>query len=91
MERFPKNKKTGGHKSFLLLGDLLSTPPKNAPLGTIGTLPTLMPEECKAFDEDGNIDVVKSYRQYYVMKKRRFNLKDFTLVKHLNGIQKVVS
>ena len=72
MERFPKNKKTGGHKSFLLLGDLLSTPPKNAPLGTIGTLPTpAMPEECKAFDEDGNIDVVKSYRQYYVMKKRR--------------------
>ena len=37
-----------------------------------------MPEECKAFDEDGNIDVVKSYRQYYVMKKRKFAAWTFT-------------
>ena len=42
MNRFPKNKKTGGHKSFILLGDLLSVPPKNAPLNVIGTLHTAM-------------------------------------------------
>ena len=56
MNRFPKNKKTGGHKSFILLGDLLSVPPKNAPLNVMSTLPTLtMPDECKVYDEDNKI------------------------------------
>jgi hypothetical protein len=73
MNRFPKNKKTGGHKSFILLGDLLSVPPKNAPLNVIGTLPTpAMPDECKVYDENNKIMVVPSYRKYYIMKKKRF-------------------
>ena len=71
MERFPKNKPFG-HKSFQLLGELLSTPPENAKLNKIGSLPTpAMPEECKVFVE-GKIDVVKSYRRYYIMKKKDF-------------------
>ena len=31
-----------------------------------------MPDECKVYDEDNKIDVVKSYRKYYIMKKKRF-------------------
>ena len=68
MERFPKNKKTGGHKSFLLLGDLLSTPPKNARIDVMGTDATpAMPDHCKIPG-----DVVGSYRKYYILEKRRF-------------------
>ena len=71
MERFPKNKPLG-HKSFQLLGEILKDPPKNAPINKIGSLPTpAMPEECKVFN-DGVIDVVESYRKYYIMKKKDF-------------------
>ena len=71
MERFPKNKPLG-HKSFQLLGDVLKEPPLNATLNKIATLPTpAMPEECKVFNE-GVIDVVASYRKYYIMKKKDF-------------------
>jgi len=71
MERFPKNKPLG-HKSFQLLGDILKDPPVNATLNKIMTLPTpAMPEECKVFNE-GVIDVVASYRKYYIMKKVGF-------------------
>ena len=71
MERFPKNKPLG-HKSFQLLGDILKEPPLNATLNKIATLPTpSMPEECKVFNE-GVIDVVASYRKYYIMKKVDF-------------------
>tara|TARA_Y100000389_G_C17464398_1_gene524315 strand:- start:2557 stop:3144 length:588 start_codon:yes stop_codon:yes gene_type:complete len=71
MERFPKNKPLG-HKSFQLLGDVLKEPPLNATLNKIATLPTpAMPEECKVFNK-GVIDVVASYRKYYIMKKKDF-------------------
>lgn len=71
MERFPKNKPLG-HKSFQLLGDILKEPPLKATLNKIATLPTpAMPEECKVFNE-GVIDVVASYRKYYIMKKTDF-------------------
>ena len=33
-----------------------------------------MPEECKVYDEDNKIMVVPSYRKYYIMKKKRFNV-----------------
>ena len=50
------------------LGVLLSVPPKNSPLNVMATDATpAMPDECKVPG-----DAVQSYRNYYVMKKRRF-------------------
>ena len=48
--------------------EILSTPPKNAKINKIATDPQpAMPDECKVPG-----DAVQSYRNYYVMKKRRF-------------------
>ena len=59
---------TKDHMCVQKLGELLKTPPDNAPLNKIGTLPTpAMPDECKVPG-----DVVASYRKYYIMKKNRF-------------------
>ena len=50
------------------LGEVLSTPPTNAPINVMGTDATpAMPDECKVPG-----DVVASYRKYYIMKKQRF-------------------
>ena len=47
---------------------MLKHPPKNAKINKIATQPTpAMPDECKVPG-----DSVQSYRNYYVMKKRRF-------------------
>ena len=59
---------TKDHVAVQKLGDLLKYPPKNAKINKIGTEPTpAMPDECKVPG-----DSVKSYRRYYIMKKRRF-------------------
>jgi len=56
------------HVSITKLGQLLSVPPKNAPLDVIGTDATpAMPDECIVPG-----DSVASYRKYYIMKKVRF-------------------
>ena len=66
IKRYPKNK--DGHKSVQKLKDILKNSPKNAPLGVVGTDATpAMPDECKVKG-----DVVQSYRNYYIMKKRNF-------------------
>jgi hypothetical protein len=50
------------------LGELLRTPPYNAPINVKGTDATpAMPDECKVPG-----DAVASYRKYYIMKKNRF-------------------
>ena len=59
---------TQDHMTIRKLKDILNHPPKNIPLGQIGTDPTpAMPDECKIPG-----DVVGSYRKYYIMKKREF-------------------
>lgn len=66
IKRYPKNK--DGHKSIQKLKDILRNPPKNSPLNVLGTDATpAMPDECKVKG-----DVVQSYRNYYIMKKRDF-------------------
>ena len=61
-------KKNVNHLTIDKLGDLLKTPPKNAKINKIATDPQpAMPDECKVPG-----DAVQSYRNYYVMKKRRF-------------------
>jgi hypothetical protein len=56
------------HVSITKLGQLLSVPPKNAPLDILGTDATpAMPEHCKIVG-----DVVGSYRKYYILEKQRF-------------------
>ena len=59
---------TKDHVAIEKLGVILSEPPKNAKLNKIATDPQpAMPDECKVPG-----DAVQSYRNYYVMKKRRF-------------------
>jgi len=59
---------TQDHMTIRKLKDILNHPPKNIPLGQIGTDPTpAMPDECKIPG-----DVVGSYRKYYIMKKKEF-------------------
>ena len=59
---------TKDHLCIQKLGEVLSTPPTNAPINVMGTDATpAMPEECKVPG-----DVVASYRKYYIMKKKRF-------------------
>ena len=59
---------TKDHLAIQKLGDLLKNPPKNAKINKIATDPTpAMPDECKVPG-----DSVQSYRNYYIMKKRRF-------------------
>ncbi len=59
---------TKDHLCIQKLGEVLSTPPTNAPINVMGTDATpAMPDECKVPG-----DVVGSYRKYYVMKKQRF-------------------
>ena len=59
---------TKDHTCIQKLGQLLSVPPKNARIDVMGTDATpAMPDECKVAG-----DVVASYRNYYIMKKRRF-------------------
>ena len=61
------NKKVD-HVSIQKLGELLKQPPKNANLKAIATDATpAMPDECKIL-----VDVVGSYRKYYVLYKERF-------------------
>ena len=56
------------HVSIVKLGQLLSVPPKNAPINVKGTDATpAMPEHCKVAG-----DSVASYRKYYILEKRRF-------------------
>ena len=67
-EEFKKRYSGKDHLAITKLKDALRNPPKNAPLNKKPTLPTpAMPEECKVPG-----DTVKSYRNYYVMKKQRF-------------------
>jgi len=59
---------TKDHMCIQKLGQLLKTPPKNARIDVKGTDATpAMPDECKVPG-----DSVASYRNYYIMKKRRF-------------------
>jgi len=59
---------TDDHIAVQKLGQILSSPPKNAKINKIATDPQpAMPDECKVPG-----DAVQSYRNYYVMKKRRF-------------------
>ena len=59
---------TKDHLCIQKLGEVLSTPPTNAPINVMGTDATpAMPDECKVPG-----DVVASYRKYYIMKKQRF-------------------
>ena len=59
---------TKDHMCIQKLGQLLKTPPKNARIDIKGTDATpAMPDECKVPG-----DSVQSYRNYYIMKKRRF-------------------
>ena len=59
---------TKDHMCIQKLGQLLKTPPYNAPINVKGTDATpAMPEECKVPG-----DSVASYRKYYIMKKKRF-------------------
>ena len=59
---------TKDHVAIQKLGEILSSPPKNALINKIATDPQpAMPDECKVPG-----DAVQSYRNYYVMKKRRF-------------------
>ena len=59
---------TKDHMCIQKLGDVLSTPPFNAPINVQGTDATpAMPDECKVPG-----DSVASYRKYYIMKKHRF-------------------
>ena len=59
---------TKDHVAIQKLGVILSSPPKNAKINKIATDPQpAMPDECKVPG-----DAVQSYRNYYVMKKRRF-------------------
>ena len=59
---------TDDHIAVQKLGVILSEPPKNAKINKIATDPQpAMPDECKVPG-----DAVQSYRNYYVMKKRRF-------------------
>jgi len=56
------------HLTIEKLGDLLKSPPKNAKINVMGRDATpAMPDECKVPG-----DVVQSYRNYYIMKKKRF-------------------
>ena len=67
-EEFKKRYSGKDHLAITKLKDALRNPPKNAPLNKKPTLPTpAMTEECKVPG-----DTVKSYRNYYVMKKQRF-------------------
>ena len=59
---------TKDHMCIQKLGQLLKTPPYNAPINVKGTDATpAMPDECKVPG-----DSVASYRKYYIMKKNRF-------------------
>ena len=59
---------TKDHMCVQKLGQLLKTPPYNAPINVKGTDATpAMPDECKVPG-----DAVASYRKYYIMKKNRF-------------------
>ena len=59
---------TKDHVAVQKLGDLLKFPPNNASWNKIGTDATpAMPEHCKV---PGNS--VQSYRNYYIIEKRRF-------------------
>ena len=59
---------TKDHMCIQKLGQLLKTPPYNAPINVKGTDATpAMPDECKVPG-----DSVASYRKYYIMKKKRF-------------------
>ena len=59
---------TKDHMCIQKLGQLLKTPPYNAPINIKGTDATpAMPDHCKIPN-----DVVGSYRKYYILEKRRF-------------------
>ena len=78
------------HVAIQKLGQILSSPPKNALINKIATDPQpAMPDECKVPG-----DSIASYRKYYIMKKARFATwknrvppKWFAegLIKHLGG------
>ena len=58
---------TRDHVAVQKLGDILSTPPKNAVINKIATpIKPAMPDYCKV-DGDG----VASYRNYYILEKKR--------------------
>tara|TARA_Y100000992_G_scaffold158474_1_gene106073 strand:+ start:40 stop:633 length:594 start_codon:yes stop_codon:yes gene_type:complete len=81
---------TKDHVAIQKLGQILSSPPKNALINKIATDPQpAMPDECKVPG-----DSIASYRKYYIMKKARFATwknrvppKWFSegLIKHLGG------
>ena len=59
---------TKDHVAIQKLGQILSSPPKNALINKIATDPQpAMPDECKVPG-----DSIASYRKYYIMKKARF-------------------
>ncbi len=69
-DEFKRRFQKPDHKSFALLGEILKTPPKNLPIIRKNVLPTpAMPEECLIY-KNNEINVVASYRNYYVQKKR---------------------
>ncbi len=62
------------HLTIELLGDILKHTPMNIQLNKIATEPTpAMPDHCKV---DG--DSVASYRNYYILEKKRFAKWEFT-------------
>lgn len=54
------------HLSWVKLGELCKTPPKNIPDDIFTAPPQCMPEHCKM------VDTVEAYRNYYILEKSRF-------------------